>query len=396
MKRPILALLTSLLGFTGIAAAAPEPVTLDYFGLHIHRADRGTAWPSVPFGSWRLWDAYVGWAQLEPARGQWDFARLDRYVAMAQLTHVDLLLPLAMTPQWASARPYEKSGYRPGNAAEPAHMVDWLLYVETVGKRYRGKIRDFEIWNEPSDLNHYTGSVEKLVELTCAAKQVLKAIDPAIRIVSPASAGGGRHLEHLNQFLAAGGKDCIDIVAHHFYVPRYGPEAMVPIIRAVREIMQRNEVGHLPLWNTETGWWIENGDGTPDHEMVAKGGWRKLEETAEAGAVLQRAFLLARAEGVSRFYWYSWDNRYGLGMTESKTGSAKAMAADWTAIVGKMLGRTVLGCAAQEAVWTCELVDAQSVRSKIVWRDESALTPRVGSSGASRSALRMSAPVAIP
>ncbi|KAF0161823.1 MAG: glycosidase-like protein [Rhodocyclaceae bacterium] len=344
-----------------------SPIPLEYFGLHIHRSDAGTAWPKVPFGSWRLWDAYVGWANLEPRRGEWDFARLDRYVAMAGITRVDILLPLAMTPRWASARPDESSAYRPGNIAEPASIADWSNYVATVGKRYKGKIVHYEVWNEPSDSSHYSGTVQTLVKLVCEARRVLKEIDPAIRIVSPASAGGGRHIDYLDQFLAAGGKNCIDIVGHHFYVFKQAPEAMVPLIRQVRNVMRRNGVGAMPLWNTETGWWIENRDGTPDHPMVAKGGWKRLDQDKEAGEYVFRAFLLARAEGVERFYWYAWDNRYGLGLIEPTTGELKPMTESWRGLVQKLEGARDLGCRQKAARWQCDFVDKHGNRESYSW-----------------------------
>lgn len=366
---------TLLCGPRAFSAEPLGPVPLEYFGLHIHRADQGTVWPTVPFGSWRLWDAYVGWAQLEPQKGQWDFTRLDRYVAMADLTKVDLLLPLAMTPRWASARPDEANAYRPGNAAEPARMVDWTNYVERVGTRYRGRIRHYEIWNEPSDKAHYTGSIEVLVKLACEARRVLKAIDPEIRIVSPASAGPGGHVAYLDHFLKAGGKDCIDIVAHHFYVPRFGPEKMVLIIRDVKQVMRKNGVGHLPLWNTETGWWIANGDGTPEDVSFSRG-WRRLDQQQEAGAVLQRAFMLARAEGVERFYWYAWDNK-NMGLIEPKLASLKPAAESWRKAVEKMKGKVIKACTRSfKGAWSCELQGADQSIEFIGWEEGDGLTPR--------------------
>ena len=345
------------------AAAIP----LQYFGLHIHRADAGTAWPNVPFGSWRLWDANVGWAQLEPTNGKWDFSRLDRYVAMAAITKVDVLLPLAMTPNWASARPTEASPYRPGNSAEPARLDDWTNYVSTVGQRYKGKIKNYEIWNEPSDRSHYSGDIPTLVRLTCEAKRVLKQIDPNINVVSPASAGGGRHVEYLNQFLRAGGKHCVDTIAHHFYVFKESPEAMVPLIRQVRSVMQKNGVGTLPLWNTETGWWIANGDGTPDHAMVAKGGWKRLSLENESGDYLMRAFLLAKSEGVDRFYWYSWDNRYGLGMVEPTSGAAKPMVEKWRSLTSELVGASNLKCDVAGKKWNCGYVRKDGIFREKSW-----------------------------
>ncbi|WP_296509192.1 glycosyl hydrolase [Rhodoferax sp.] len=346
---------------------AALPIPLQYFGLHIHRADAGTAWPNVPFGSWRLWDAYVGWAQLEPKQGAWDFARLDRYVAIAKLTKVDILLPLAMTPNWASARPDEPSPYKPGNAAEPLRLDDWTNYVATVGLRYKGKITHFEVWNEPSDKSHYSGSIEALVRMACEAKRVLKGIDPSIQIVSPASAGGGKHIEYLDRFLAAGGKDCVDVVAHHFYVFKTSPETLVPLIRQVREVMKKNGVADKPLWNTETGWWIANGDGTPDHPMVAKGGWKKLALEKESGDYLERAFVLARAEGVERFYWYAWDNRYGLGMIEPTSGAPKPMVESWRKLVETLRGATQLQCFNKDRNWRCTFVRSDGTPDLLDW-----------------------------
>ncbi len=353
---------------TGVANAMNDgPIPREYFGLHIHRADQGTAWPGVPFGSWRLWDSYVGWAQLEPKKGQWDFTRLDRYVAMAELTKVDILLPLAMTPRWASARPDEPSAYQPGNVAEPASLADWSHYVGTVGARYKGKIKHYEVWNEPSDKTHYSGDLATLVKMTCEAKRVLKEIDPAIKLVSPASAGGGRHIDYLDKFLAAGGAKCIDIVGHHFYVFKESPEAMIPLIRGVKKVMANNGVGHLPLWNTETGYWIANGDGTPDHPMVAKGGWKRLKLEKESGDYLVRAFLIARAEGVDRFYWYSWDNRYGLGMIEPTNGKAKPMTEAWRTVASSLIGANKLSCKNSTDKWICSFVRQSGEAAQIAW-----------------------------
>ena len=358
-----------LSAFSFNTVAQPAPVTLDYFGLHIHRADAGTAWPNIPFGSWRLWDAYVGWRELQPTRDRWDFSRLDLYVAMAALTKTSLVLPLAMTPAWASARPDEPSAYRPGNSAEPKMIEDWRRYVEAVGRRYRGKIQFFEIWNEPNAKDHYTGTVEKMVELTCEAYRVLKAIDPDIRVISPGVVGA-THVQYLERFLAAGGKSCFDIVAYHFYVQRFGPEAMVPVIREVRAIMRRHGVHDKPLWNTETGWWIANGDGTPDHPMVAKGGWRKLALEPESGDFLMRAFLLARAEGVERFFLYSWDNPYGLGMIEPTSGKPKPMVERWRSTVESLVGATNLKCDQDGKAWRCTFITKNGLPQSVSWTED--------------------------
>ena len=68
------------------AAPLLGPVDLAYFGLVMNRegAKDQLPWPTVAFGSWRLWDTYVAWPNLEPERGRWAFAVLDKLVAEAR------------------------------------------------------------------------------------------------------------------------------------------------------------------------------------------------------------------------------------------------------------------------------------------------------------------------
>ena len=358
----------------------PAPITLDYFGLVFSDTDPTRPWPSVPFGSWRMWDARVTWSNLEPARGKWDFALLDRMVADAEAHHTKILLVLAHSPFWASARPTEPSGYGLGLAAEPNNISDWTNYVHTVVARYSGRIEAYQVWNEPSDKMHFSGSVQQLVELTCSAYTAIKKADPAAKVVSAGSAGGGYHIDYQEKFLAAGGAKCIDVVAHHFYVPRFGPEAMVPLIRSVRAMMRRQGVGHLPLWNTETGWWVANTDSVADAPAVAKGGWRKLDADAETGSVIQRAFLLARAEGIERFYWYNWANPYGWSLTDGQ-GTPKPATKYWDKVVQKVLGKAVLGCDIDKLKVLCRLVDRSGVTSNVGWNIDDSLTAREGAVG---------------
>lgn len=357
--------------FASLAQAFPDfsPVPLTYFGLHIHRAEAGSPWPPFKFGSWRLWDAYVAWPNLEPEKEVWDFERLDKDVALAELQGVDILLPLGLSPGWASAHPSEKSGYKSGNAAEPRNIEDWRYYVRTVAERYKGRVRYYEIWNEPNVLTFYTGSIEALVRLTREAYLILKSVDASNILVSPAVVGGGsNNLAYLDEFLSRGGKDYIDIVGYHFYVPSSTPEAMVPIIRAVKKIMQKHGVANKPLWNTETGWRIENGDGTSDHPMHKQ--WKKLGVAEEAGAYLARAYIIGRAEGLDRFYWYSWDNLYGLGMREPTTGHPKPMAETYGKVVEWLVGNQVGECDDNAGVWACSVYHNNKQIGWVAWRSQ--------------------------
>ena len=336
-----------------------------YFGLHIHAADRGTEWPKVKFGAWRLWDSGVQWPNLQPERRQWDFARLDRYVAISQLTKVSILLPLGLSPRWASARPGERSAYGEGKAAEPRDMDDWRSYIQTVAQRYKGKIYEYEIWNEPNSKDFFSGTTENLVQLTCEAYKVLKEIDAAVTVVSPAFTGE-QNIDRLGDFLAKGGRLCIDVVAYHLYVPASPPEAIIPLINKIRAVMEGHEAGQLPLWNTESGWWMANEDGTPDNTGVPSY-WTRLQGN-QAAAYVARALILGRSMGVERFYWYAWDNRM-LGLIEPNTKTYKISANAYGNVARWIIDTEAPKCSAKDSVWSCILGTTIDGTRVITWSE---------------------------
>lgn len=346
-----------------------RPVDRLYFGLHMHRADAGTPWPQVRFGSWRLWDAYVSWSYLEPQRGNWDFKRLDKYVAMAKLTGVEILLPLGLTPAWASARPNEKSSYSPGNAAEPASMEDWRNYVRTVAKRYQGRIRYFEFWNEPNvpwspQGSFFSGSLESAVALAREAYAVLKEVDSGNRLAAPAAVGSKEHLLWLDRYLAAGGKRYLDVLSYHFYVAESEPEAMLSLVGKVRDIARKHGLGNVPLWNTEAGWWIANRDGSKSNAGVVSG-WKQLNPNQAAGYVAQ-ALILGWAVGLERYFWYSWDHDK-MGLIEPEDKTLKPAGVAYATVLRWLDGMVMVSCEVVDGLWHCTLKRPDGSTARIVW-----------------------------
>jgi len=348
--------------------ADTQPVARTYFGVHAHNdAKREITWPPGTFGAWRLVDAYMEWPHLEPERGRWNFELLDRYVAFAQRHDVELLLPLLHSPRWASARPNERSAYgKPGRAAEPRDINDWRNYVRRVAERYRGRVRYYEIWNEPNMKGHYSGSMEKLIELTRVARTTLAAVDPAIRVVSPSFVVYGHGVEKLDEFLAAGGGQYVDVIGFHFYVVGREPEALVPLVQQVRAVMERHGMGGKPLWNTESGWLIANERGVVD---PAKAGFPRGTEVLSAQrapAYVARALVLGWAAGLERFYWYAWDNGV-LGLAEEQGRRPKPAAHAHAQTYRWLQGAVLESCATLDGqLWTCALRRGPA-RAWLVW-----------------------------
>jgi hypothetical protein len=348
----IASVLSGLLAVAPIEVRGENPVTLtltpstqqiprSFFGMHIHHAGDTTPWPAVPMGEWRLWDAYVAWPNLEPAKGQWRFDILDKYLGLAAEHNVGLVLPLGLSPAWASARPGEKSVYQPGFAAEPKNIEDWRVYVSTVALHCKGRIYAYEIWNEPNLKQFWTGTVDQMLVLTREAFQIIRSIDPQARVVSP-SATQENGTEWLKEFLSKGGGNFVDVIGYHFYVAPQTPEATVPLVLKVKRILAEHDAASKPIWNTETGWFMPKP--FPSEELAA--------------AYLARAYLVNWAAGIERLYWYSWDNHgwVSLETTEKDNRTLKPAGNAYSEIFRWLAGARLLGCAPdQEQTWTCAL-----------------------------------------
>jgi hypothetical protein len=70
-------------------------------------------------------------ARHRTQRRTWQFTGLDKDLDLAQQHGTEVLLTLAVTPQWASAHPDMKSGWQqPGLTSEPRSMDDWQAFVQ--------------------------------------------------------------------------------------------------------------------------------------------------------------------------------------------------------------------------------------------------------------------------
>lgn len=335
-----------------------KPVADTYFGMHIHRADSTTAWPIARFDAWRLWDAAVSWERLEPQQDAWDFKRLDALVALAERNGVEPMLTLGITPRWAASRPNEKFVYGDGGNSPPRDLRDWEDYVHTVATRYKGRIRYYELWNEPTfdeidkGRGFYAGSARTMVELGRIAHRVIKTVDPENKLISPGFTDEGQRLD---LYLRLGGRDITDVVAHHFYPEK--PELLPHHIGYVRSVMAKHGLAHVPLWNTETGYWLE----APGEKNSPN--WPHSE--AELAGYMARVLVLGAASGLDRFYWYSWEktmfNRLPADIQSNGAIRAYMQAMRW------LRGARIAACTSPDrSVWVCELALGER-RARMVW-----------------------------
>ncbi len=345
---------------------APQQVDRNFFGMHIHWNDtsRQLAMPAI--GSLRLWDTHTSWYNLEPRRGQWDFSKLDKHVALAVENNLDLVMTLGATPRWASRRPNQVGPYGPGTGEPPRDFGDWDNYVRQVATRYKGQIRYYEVLNEPVLLEHekscrrrrhfWCGSAAEMVEIARRTSEIVKSIDPNAKIVAPGFTGATS--ARLDRFLDAGGGQYVDVIAHHFYALH--PRQMLERINLVKKSMVDHGYGHLELWNTESGYTLGDreahggiaGVSNLDHEMMR--------------AYVAQSLALAASAGVRRYFWYAWDNGT-TGMASPDGSRSLPGGIAYSQVVDLLRGRTVRDCEKlMSNFWSC-IVEDGGREARLVW-----------------------------
>ena len=308
----------------------------------------GVPWPSAKFGTLRLWDTGTSWTSLEPVQGVWNWQPLDIWVAAAEQHGVkDILLTLGQTPPWASSQPDDVNYIGAGAPAPPTDNQYWRDYITAVAQRYKGRIRYYEIWNEPNDPTYYTGTVAELAELTAEAYAILKSVDPGNTVLSPAAYAPG----YLDQLLQAGMAQNVDMIAYHFY--ETPPEAAAADIANVNLVMAANGVSSMPLWATEGA----SGDNTTQPEALA-------------AAYLVRKYLVQLAFGSVRFDWYAWGKAttFCVGTEENNPQQLTEAGRAFGILLNWLRGASLSGASIDSSgTWRIDLTLPGDSRGIIVW-----------------------------
>ena len=148
-------------------------------------------------------------------------------------------------------------------------MNDFAAYVTAVAERYRGRIDGYEVWNEPSSDQFFTGTPAQMGQMTEIVDSAVSVADPDAYVLS---AGFQTHLPDVyDKFIPAYFEDLrtrgwpIDGVSAHFYPVMEGtPETRVEQIEQVQRDMDRFDApADLALWDTEVNFNVNGSGGAP-------------------------------------------------------------------------------------------------------------------------------------
>ncbi len=251
--------------------------------------DAGIKWVRAGAGC-----SALDWGAVEKERGVFDWTNADAEVnGWIRDEGVDLLVILGYTPKWASSGPNGE------NSAPPRSLKDWTDFVHAVVSRYKGKVKYWEVWNEP-DIGFWTGTIEQYSDLLKSAYVAAKKADPECKVVFGGTAGV--NLPFIERVYDTGGQYFFDVMAVHPY--QWGEtfdDAWFTLqLRNLRDLMDKRRDLHKEIWLTELGW--STGDKGITEEVQAR--------------LLQQAMITSLTCGdmdVAKAFWFSVKDWVGPG-----------------------------------------------------------------------------------
>jgi xylan 1,4-beta-xylosidase len=212
----------------------------------------------------------LGTVRVENGQTVYDWRKIDQLYDDLLARHIRPFVELGFTPK-AMATSENKVFYWNGNTSHPVasawkELID--AYIRHLEARYgQAEIRSwfFEVWNEPNLSGFWEGADQQAYfELFDLTSNTIKAVDPALRVGGPSTAGAAWVPEFLDHVARSGAG--IDFVTTHSYGVDGGfldengkadtklspsPDAIVGDVRRVRGQIAASKFPTLPLYFTE-------------------------------------------------------------------------------------------------------------------------------------------------
>lgn len=295
--------------FSCAALPAPAETKNTFVGMGCHF--RGNAYPLecmdllVRYGLSEFRDE-ISWSGVEREKGRYEIPAYGaEYVARAKELGLNPLLIFD----------YGNDHYDNGGFPSSAEAVAaYARYCEFLTRQLRGKVSDFEIWNEWTVACGMRGkpgnTPEAYARLIRPAFAAVKAANPEAKVVGLGGEHSAHHFEQIRGMFKSGAAGAMDVFSVHSYRYPTSPEKsdLVGEIRKVAEMSVANG-GPGKLWITEIGW--------PTHADA-----RGVDERTQARFFVRTMALMRALECVEKVHWYDFkddgldrnynENNFGL------------------------------------------------------------------------------------
>lgn len=229
---------------------------------------------------WLRSDAGTSWLSNEPEKGKFDWSRFDRLVEWCEKYQLWLLPILDYAPDWAKPKGPDGKPYQYLDA--PEKVEDYADYVRAVLQRYRGKLKYYEIWNEPYVMGWtWRNTAEHYRSLLRSAYTVAKEVDPEAVII--ASGGSASHLNDVLFVKGAESSSFVDETSTHTYGAGTPEDDFFG--KAERSVLLSKKFGKTKVWDTEQGW--------------------QLWDSPQMARWVPRTYVLSAIAGLRQLDWFT-------------------------------------------------------------------------------------------
>jgi hypothetical protein len=304
--------------------------------------------------------AWWGWGMAEKKEGEFDWTEYDRQFNAVQRAGMEIFPVLTRYyPKWeqAWAGPIDKPE-RP-----PYKLEQWGSFVTTTAKHYQGRVKFWEIWNEPN----YSIEAPKYAEMLKISYEGIKSADPQAQVVG----GGGVAPAYIQKFCEAGSAKFMDLASHHDYQQLVRPfEQMLKLRNDYLEVAEKFGATHR-VWHSEQGLMTDDAGYLPC-------GMNEL----DCAVKLSQNYLAALCTGAEKFFWFSAQTtpKYGFAVFyENYVPRPRLVALNGLArlLNGRQVtGRMVLG----DNLAACVQLDGPRGAAAAVWNLNDPVTVRLPAS----------------
>jgi len=117
---------------------------------------------------------WFAWRDIEgKGKGQYDWSTADRVVAQVEDFGLNLIARVDHEPEWAGP--------------PPANIDHFVAFLTAMATRYRGRIRAYQVWNEPNlarEWGNKPPNAQEYTQMLSKAYQAIKNADPNAIVIS--------------------------------------------------------------------------------------------------------------------------------------------------------------------------------------------------------------------
>jgi hypothetical protein len=214
----------------------------------------------------RIWDIGVTWKDIHLAPNIYDWTRLDLVVEKMERMGMNITYVVGATPKWLAKYP-NNPHYAPwlgeGSNSMPYDIEEFNRFIWNISVRYKGRIHNYEIWNEPQLADflypYVPAELNTLATMTKRAYNTIKRNDQTAKVLGasvlprPSSGGMKKATKYLDAMKLKGYP--VDVWTCHIYPEGNNSQAAVWIdnYNAVRNEIASRKTGTNRIWVTETG-----------------------------------------------------------------------------------------------------------------------------------------------